>query len=84
MPNYALIKDGTVINTVLWAGPDVEPMDFGDGVTYIEYADNAVIQTGCTYDTSTKLFSCSVKNYMTGDTISWTTDVDGNYTDTSS
>lgn len=84
MPNYALIKDSEVINTVLWDGPDVAPMDFGDGVTYIEYADTALVQIGCTYDTSTKLFSCSTKNDMTGATVSWTTDAEGNYTDTSS
>ena len=40
---WLLIKDGVVINSILWEGPDVEPMDFGEGVTYIEAPENVGI-----------------------------------------
>ncbi|MFT4271270.1 MAG: tail fiber assembly protein [Pantoea sp.] len=41
MATYALIKDSLVINTIVWAGPDVAPMDFGDEITYAEIPDGA-------------------------------------------
>jgi len=34
MSNYAIIKDGKVINTIVWEGPEIAPMEFGEGVTY--------------------------------------------------
>ncbi len=39
MSGYALIKNGLVINTIVWEGPDVSPMDFGEGVTYAQMPD---------------------------------------------
>ncbi|MBK0095280.1 tail fiber assembly protein [Erwinia sp. S63] len=36
---YALIQDGVVINTILWDGPEASPMEFADGVTYLEFPD---------------------------------------------
>lgn len=36
---YALVKKGTVINTIVWDGPDASPMDFGKAVTYAEIPD---------------------------------------------
>ncbi|MDU5780393.1 MAG: tail fiber assembly protein [Pantoea sp.] len=36
---YALIEKGIVTNTILWAGPDAEPVEFGKGVTYAEIPD---------------------------------------------
>ncbi|NWA62957.1 tail fiber assembly protein [Pantoea sp. B9002] len=52
---YALIQDGIVINTIVWAGPDEEPVDFGDGVTYAEIPDDEGNQpsTGWLYDGTT-------------------------------
>lgn len=38
---YALIKDGIVINTIMWDGPDSSPVDFPVGVTYEEIPDKA-------------------------------------------
>lgn len=40
MGSYALIQKGKVINTILWDGPDVSPMNFGKGVTYAEIPDD--------------------------------------------
>lgn len=40
MGSYALIEDGTVTNTIVWEGPDVSPVDFGEGVTYAEIPDS--------------------------------------------
>ena len=37
---YALIKDGEVINTILWDGPEASPMDFGKGVSFAEIPDD--------------------------------------------
>lgn len=36
---YALIQDGVVINTIAWKGPEDSPLDFGEGVTYVEIPD---------------------------------------------
>lgn len=41
MSGYALIKNGLVTNTIVWEGPDVIPMDFGEGVTYAQIPDAA-------------------------------------------
>jgi hypothetical protein len=38
---YALIKDGIVINTIMWDGPDSSPVDFPEDVTYEEIPDKA-------------------------------------------
>lgn len=34
MSTYALIKDGKIINTIVWEGPEVSPMEFDEGVIY--------------------------------------------------
>lgn len=39
MKTFALIKDETVVNIILWAGPEVTPVDFGEGVTFTEIND---------------------------------------------
>lgn len=39
MATYALVKKGTVINTIVWDGPDASPMDFGKGVTFAGVPD---------------------------------------------
>lgn len=38
---YALIKNGIVINTIMWDGPDLSPIDFPDGVSYEEIPDES-------------------------------------------
>ncbi|PJZ05020.1 phage tail protein [Pantoea rodasii] len=52
--SYALIQDGTVTNTIVWDGPDVSPVDFGEGVTYAEIPDGEGNQPsiGWSYDGS--------------------------------
>lgn len=49
---YALIEDGIVTNTIVWEGPEVAPVDFGEGVTYAEIPDSEGNQpsTGWLYD----------------------------------
>lgn len=49
---YALIDDGIVTNTIVWEGPDVSPVDFGEGVTYAEIPDGKGNQPsiGWSYD----------------------------------
>ena len=49
MSNYALIKDGKVINTIVWGGPEKSPMDFGDDVTYVEIKEGVSVSTGYSY-----------------------------------
>ena len=49
MSNYALIKDGKVINTIVWDGPEKSPMDFGDDVTYVEIKEGVSVSTGYSY-----------------------------------
>ncbi len=51
---YALIEGGTVINTIVWEGPEVSPVDFGEGVTYAEIPDGEGNQPsiGWSYDGS--------------------------------
>jgi len=54
MGSYALISDGKVINTIAWNGPEVDPVDFGDGITYVELTDGKGSQPsiGWSYDGS--------------------------------
>jgi len=47
MSGYALIKDGTVINTVDWDGET--EVDFGDGVTTAILPDGVGVEEGYTY-----------------------------------
>lgn len=40
MNTYALVKEGKVVNTIVWDGPNsAELIDFGDGVVYEEIPD---------------------------------------------
>ena len=49
MGSYALIKDGMVINTIAWEGPDVAPVDFGEGVEAVNIPDELLICAGYSY-----------------------------------
>lgn len=49
MGNYALIKSGKVVNTIVWDGPEISPVDFGEGVTAIEIQDGQTVNIGYTY-----------------------------------
>lgn len=49
MSIYALIKDEVVINTILWDGPDVSPVDFGEGVSYVEIGEGSLVSIGWSY-----------------------------------
>lgn len=40
MGSYALIKDGKVINTIVWEGPEKAPIEFEEGVSYAEIPDD--------------------------------------------
>lgn len=46
MGNFALIKDGIVINTIVWNGDEI---DFGEGVTSVELTADAQVETGYSY-----------------------------------
>jgi hypothetical protein len=50
--SYALIQDGVVINTIVWDGPEVSPIEFPEGVTYVEFPDDYDVSPsiGWTYD----------------------------------
>lgn len=37
---YALVKNGVVLNTILWDGPEITPVKFEKGVTYEEIPDS--------------------------------------------
>lgn len=41
MAVYALVKDGVVYQTIMWDGPEASPIDFGEGVTYVEIPDES-------------------------------------------
>lgn len=49
MGKYALVEDGLVTNIIEWDGPEASPVDFGDGVTAVEYDDNNLAGIGYTY-----------------------------------
>lgn len=55
MSAYALILDGKVVNTILWDGPEISPMEFGKGITYAEIPDSEdnYPSTGWLYDGET-------------------------------
>lgn len=36
---YALIESGMVKNLIIWDGPDASPMEFGEGISYVEIPD---------------------------------------------
>ena len=46
MGNFALIKDGQVMNTIVWDGDDI---DFGEGVTSVELPANVQVEAGYAY-----------------------------------
>lgn len=54
MASYALISAGKVTNTILWDGPEDAPMEFEEGVTYVEIPDGAGTfpSAGWSYDGS--------------------------------
>lgn len=47
MGNYALVKDGKVINTITWDGET--DVDFGEGVTPVILEDGTGIEEGYSY-----------------------------------
>ncbi|UBN56103.1 hypothetical protein [Pantoea agglomerans] len=49
MGSYALIEDRMVINTIAWEGPDVAPVDFGEGVEAVSVPDELFISAGYSY-----------------------------------
>lgn len=49
MTNYALIKDGIVVNTIFWAGPEESPMDFGPDITYQMIDDGNIVGIGYSF-----------------------------------
>lgn len=49
MSIYALIKDEVVINKILWDGPDASPVDFGEGVSYVEIGEGSLVSIGWLY-----------------------------------
>ncbi|ENH3197277.1 tail fiber assembly protein [Enterobacter roggenkampii] len=49
MGNYALVKDGQVINTIIWDGPQEAPIEFGGGIIAIEITSNEVASIGYSY-----------------------------------
>lgn len=55
MAVYALIIDGKVVNTILWDGPEVAPMELEKGTTYAEVPDGDGNQPsiGWSYDGKT-------------------------------
>ena len=48
MGNYALIKDGRVVNTIAWDGET--EVGFGDGVTAVMFQDGVGIEEGYSYN----------------------------------
>lgn len=36
MGDWVLIKDGVVFNVIVWNGPEKSPMEFEEGVSYVE------------------------------------------------
>lgn len=47
MTDYALVKEGVVINTAVWDGET--EVDFGDGVTAVELAEGQSVNAGYSY-----------------------------------
>lgn len=55
MNDYALVKDGKVINTIYWGGPGENgetDMDFGEGVTALLIPEGESVGIGYSYDGS--------------------------------
>ena len=49
MGSYALVKDGVVVNTIVWDGPENSPVDFGEGIEAIEFFDGDFVSIGYLY-----------------------------------
>ena len=49
MGTYALVKDGLVINTIIWDGPKEAPLNFEDSIVAIEVTGNEVASIGYSY-----------------------------------
>lgn len=48
MGNYALVKEGKVINTIAWDGET--EVDFGDGVSSVPLVDGTGVEEGYSYN----------------------------------
>ncbi|HCB1822869.1 tail fiber assembly protein [Enterobacter roggenkampii] len=46
---YAIVNDSIVMNTIIWDGPDVSPMEFADGVTAVKIPDGYAVNSGFLY-----------------------------------
>lgn len=57
MTTYALINNGQVVNTILWDGPDVAPMEFDEGITYAEITDGEGNQPSIGWSYDGKVFA---------------------------
>lgn len=57
MGSYALIQDGNVVNTIVWDGPDISPVDFGEGITYAEIPDREGNQPSIGWKYNDELFT---------------------------
>lgn len=49
MGKYALIKAGTVVNLIVWDGPDASPMEFEKGISAVEVDDGTAVDMGYTF-----------------------------------
>jgi len=49
MGTYALVKNGNVINTIIWGGPQESPMEFEGGITPVEITGGTVASIGYSY-----------------------------------
>lgn len=49
MGNWALVENGTVVNTIIWDGPEESPMDFGSGVEAVEILEGTTTGIGYSY-----------------------------------
>ncbi|WP_336792504.1 tail fiber assembly protein [Pantoea anthophila] len=49
MGTYALVKYGTVINTIIWGGPQESPIEFEEDIIPIEITGGAVASIGYSY-----------------------------------
>lgn len=50
MGSWAIVRDGVVTNCIVWDGPNVSPMEFGEGESTVEVPEGTAINIGYTYD----------------------------------
>lgn len=41
MAVYGLVENEKIFNIIVWDGPDLSPLDFGEGITYVEIPENS-------------------------------------------